>query len=890
MVEPKVLISKKSIKTMGKDMVRIKRGELDVGEKGKEDQKALSEEIQRRKQEEERLRSLQEQGKKIAEQARQEKEPAPVPPKRDPDEVRQEEIKKQAEVKRLAALQEARKKAEEESKARAEKPIAAKVAENKPAFAEASAGKEDILEKIKEIKLEKAKIQEGLNNLTQNKKPLDVKKKAILNEIKMVELSFQEARAREEELWQKLSIIEKKESQAQIPEERRELEKKRWKLEKKREELEKKRWPADEKLEQLEAKLKGLEKEGKELGIKEKELFNRQKDISQKEQDLNLKLERINLQETLEEIKESKSLLEEKVNVLFKNNEEAENNLFVVSAEEKKVEQEKIEIENKERVAENISQRRELEKTRWQTEEKRRRIESKRWKMEEEKEKISQDLKDSQNRLKSILDKKENISKRLEEINLLLEGKQPAVAQESSGTAKPAEVKPASIPKPPEPPKPKTREELLEEVEEERVAKIEEARKRIDTLKKAALERKQRQEQMKKAVLPPMARQKLEPGHEKPEPIVEERRAEIMKRLSLPILKQAVKEQPKIPETEEIIRVVPKKPSFREKLWVRALIVAATLVILAGILTFWYWYFRIRTSGPAYPPGYEKEKEGISIPPALFDITDTVIITISDAEDLSEALKKSLQVPRFPSQFKRIIIKKEGEIVGVKELFNLLEVKVPDNFYDNIIDEPTMFIYSQGQGGRFGFVVKASTSAQALNIVLRAMEPTAEADFENLFVLMGKEEKAVAPYFKNAEDMEDYTGPDFRFKTLNQNDLGIFYLATDYYFVFSSSLESTENLLIKIQEFLENKVLLGDLKPGDQGKQVSLLQNWLAKEFSIESPSFNSGLFNQATKDYVIRFQEKYATDILIPQGQTKGTGIVDLATRKKLNQIYSDF
>ena len=262
-------------------------------------------------------------------------------------------------------------------------------------------------------------------------------------------------------------------------------------------------------------------------------------------------------------------------------------------------------------------------------------------------------------------------------------------------------------------------------------------------------------------------------------------------------------------------------------------------------------------------------------------------MTISDEKDLSESLGKALQSFQRVGSFKRIIIKKEGKIVGVKELFEMLQVNIVDNFYDNILDEPTMFIYSQGQGNRFGFVVKTSTSAKDLDIVLKAVEATAEIDFEPLFVLIGKEGEAVAPYFKNAKEMEDYAGPDFRFKTLDQNDLALAYAVNDYYFAFSSSWESMESLLAELQDFLESKVLMSDLKQGDQGKQVSLLQSWLAKDLGIGSVS---GTYNQETKDYVIMFQEKYTSDILIPQGQTKGTGIVDLATRRKLNKLYSDF
>jgi hypothetical protein len=883
MAEPKVLISKKSIKTMGKDMVRIKRGDLDVEKEEGVERNALTEEIEKRRKEEERLVSLQKQADKIVDNAREKKEPSV------------EFLAKQEEAKKLAALQESRKKAEAAvaAKKKEQEALRSKQEAPKQEAPKQEVPKQKPVESKEQIEQEKEKIEKELSGLIKNKKPLEERKESVLEEIRATEAGFQDNKTKEDELWQKLSVVEKEEAEAKTPQERREIEKKRWKLEKKREEIEKQRWPEDEKLEQLEARLKSIERESRDLAVKEKELLSRKKEIEEKEERINLNAEMASLKEALKEVDESKSLLEEKVNILFKNNEDAKDNLNIVLAEEKRVESEKAEIENKERTAENITQKREFEKTRWKAEERRRQVESKRWKLEEEKEKVYQDLKDSQDRLKTVLNKKESISQRIEEINMILGGKdlepnpksepEPKKYSGQNPEQKPERKPDIKIQKT------KSREQILEEVEKERVARIEEARKRIDTLKKAALERKQRQEQMKNRVLP-KARQKLEPGHERPVASQEERRADIMKRLRVPVSKKISKEEPKALDSEEIIRVVPKKPSFREKLWVRALVVAATLVILAGISTFWYWYFRIRTSGPVYPPGYEKEKEGINIPQALFNIQDTVIMTVSDAKDLSDSLKKTLQTSQAAGQFKRIIIKKEGEIVGVKDFFTMLGVTFPDDFYSNTIDEPTMFIYSQGQGNRLGFVVKVSTSASALNVILKAEEPTAETDLDPLFFLMGKEGKAVAPYFKNASDAEDYTGPDFRFKTINQNDLGIFYSVNDYYFAFSSSSESMEKLLANIQNFLKDKVLLSDLKSGDQGDQVYLLQNWLAREFSISDPGFTSGQFNQTTKDYIVKFQEKYATDILIPQGQTRGTGILDVATRKKLNQIYSNF
>lgn len=84
-----------------------------------------------------------------------------------------------------------------------------------------------------------------------------------------------------------------------------------------------------------------------------------------------------------------------------------------------------------------------------------------------------------------------------------------------------------------------------------------------------------------------------------------------------------------------------------------------------------------------------------------------------------------------------------------------------------------------------------------------------------------------------------------------------------------------------------SKIFSSILRPGMRGREVVNLQTLLAKDKSIYPEGVITGYFGQLTKQAVIRFQEKYAADILIPNGLIKGTGIVGPATLKKLNEIF---
>ena len=79
-----------------------------------------------------------------------------------------------------------------------------------------------------------------------------------------------------------------------------------------------------------------------------------------------------------------------------------------------------------------------------------------------------------------------------------------------------------------------------------------------------------------------------------------------------------------------------------------------------------------------------------------------------------------------------------------------------------------------------------------------------------------------------------------------------------------------------------------DLYFGKSGRDVSALQIALEKEgFTISSYEKERAYFGDTTLSAVIKFQEKYASEILTPLGLVSGTGYVGASTRAKLNQLY---
>ncbi|HHE67625.1 MAG TPA: peptidoglycan-binding protein, partial [Candidatus Parcubacteria bacterium] len=204
------------------------------------------------------------------------------------------------------------------------------------------------------------------------------------------------------------------------------------------------------------------------------------------------------------------------------------------------------------------------------------------------------------------------------------------------------------------------------------------------------------------------------------------------------------------------------------------------------------------------------------------------------------------------------------------------------------IKEFNLLVYSQVEGKRAVIVAK-TPDVQNLSLILESQEPTLYNDLAPFLELVEKKEISGPSYFRNAASVRGYKGPNFRFLTLSNNDFGVCYLVLGDYFVLSTSWKSMQETISRLNLPGRMVELTQELKKGDSGKEVEILQSWLKEEGTgIYPEGIINGYFGPATERAVKRFQEKYAADILAPQGKTYGTGVVDHYTRIKLNELYA--
>lgn len=269
---------------------------------------------------------------------------------------------------------------------------------------------------------------------------------------------------------------------------------------------------------------------------------------------------------------------------------------------------------------------------------------------------------------------------------------------------------------------------------------------------------------------------------------------------------------PKIPKppVPKISGIFPKKPSILNKIWVKIIVALLIFAILAAVATFWFWYLVVREEKVPEPEGASPIVEA-QLPSALISTEATRTLEFSDSIEIPGLISQLLKEEFDQNQFTRILLKntKENKFVGLKGFFGSFIINPPQNFYDKLDNDFTLFVYSQEEGGRLGFVTKIT--GEELADTLSLWEKTMERDFENLFGPMGKEKPALVSYFKDGT----YEETSFRFQTFSRQDLGMVYAIFDNWLVMTSSWKSMEKTLDKLKEKpvsrLENSSLNGAL-------------------------------------------------------------------------------
>lgn len=269
-----------------------------------------------------------------------------------------------------------------------------------------------------------------------------------------------------------------------------------------------------------------------------------------------------------------------------------------------------------------------------------------------------------------------------------------------------------------------------------------------------------------------------------------------------------------------IERGVRPKVCPSEKLLMRVSVALILILIFANIFLFWNWYIReqpgpvvvkspppIEEPGPEPPPtepppvepppGEPAVPPEPVIPPALISIQTSPTLTISALDELPELIKQALATELVRGQFTRVLIldKQENKILGLKEFWQEFSLNTPSDLDQKLKNDFTLFIYSQVQGNRLGYVAEIAQK-QGLTQLLLGWEKTMESDLAKLFLLLGKKGPAISPYFRQAP----YKGGVIRYQTFSLQDLGICYAIINDYFVFTTSWEGLLRTIDKLVE------------------------------------------------------------------------------------------
>lgn len=753
-----------------------------------EEQKRKEVEAMVKKQEEERIKKIEESKKE------------------------EERVRKYKEEQAKKAQEELKRKALEAEQARKQKIQRIKEYILKE---DLSAKKGEILEERKNLDKDKNGLNFQLKEASNLKKPLENEKNSHSRRISELKNSHKQLALKEAQIENEKRSIEEKESSSSDGEERKKLEKERWQIGEKRREVEKKRWAIEEEIKSLESKIEDLDLKYRPIREKEESIKRRISEFEMRENDLRDKIREVELKEEFKKSEELWDLVEKKASKLRDSAVEISRKLKIVTNEEKLAEIEEKSIEEKEKLSDDLSERKKTEEKRWLVEKQRREIEKKRWQLESMKKEVEFDLRSAEKASDDLKAKRQSMFAELEKTVKIEE---PEIKKEIV-FEKPVEKKPEPVipKKKAEPPVFEIKEEIVlpNPIQKPLEKKTEELKKEDIIEEKAGVEITTPIKEIKKPVFEKVQN---EPVKKEIQPIPQVQ--------PQPNIAPQIKNESSPIKSILTAHPLPKKAGVGRKVFARILAISLLAALLFFNITFWYWYLVIRqpeepiasqTPTPSVLRECETDEDcdvgktcdqsgkciskPVTVLSSLFNMAEEEKYKVLDYSDipgiiLSVASDWPNKEGYAVDKFKRLVIinEKEGRVATVKEIFDSLLISVPEGFYERLGDNYTLFAYSQKEGVRIGLVSLIIDSENFRKLLLQN-EGTMKDSFVPLFSLMNMESPLTTKTFSNASKVKGYAGTDFRFLPIAKNDLGICYSVYDKYFVFGSSFESTKKVL-----------------------------------------------------------------------------------------------
>jgi hypothetical protein len=267
-----------------------------------------------------------------------------------------------------------------------------------------------------------------------------------------------------------------------------------------------------------------------------------------------------------------------------------------------------------------------------------------------------------------------------------------------------------------------------------------------------------------------------------------------------------------LPAEAALIPKPPRRPHPLRK----ALIRMALSLLLVFLIGFFYWFFvhkeKLSEELPSpekMPPAEEQilpeeeipSEETVQAPEipvslSLIAVNSTSTREISGKEEVPNILEQLIQEELEIDSFVRVVIKniQENKILGLADFFEALSIASPEGISQKLENDFTLFIYTQPEGKRIGFVTKIKEGGGLENL-LSSWEATMATDFGNLLKIMEGAGVPAFPSFRTATHL----GTSFRYQDFSIPHFGLCYSILDQYFVFTSSGES----IIKVIEQLK---------------------------------------------------------------------------------------